>query len=61
MMVFIMSLQVMEGIDISLKRPKSITLAVMDFIIVMIQVVTIAEVDICLIRPATLSLAILDQ
>ena len=51
----------MGDVGIALKRPSTLPLAIMEFIIVTIEAVMKVEVDICIKRQATLPLALLDQ
>ena len=50
-----------EYTGIGLKRPATIPLEIVDFVIVVIKVVTMVDVDICLKRLATLTIKILEQ
>ena len=50
-----------EYTGIGLKRPATIPLKIVDFVVVVIKVVTMVDVDICLKRLATLTIKILEQ
>ena len=54
-------LWVMEGMDLGLKRPDNIPIVIMEFIVVLIEVVTMKELDIGLKRLATPPIEIMDK
>ena len=54
-------LQVTEEVDIGLKIPYTIPLTILDFIILVIKVVTMVEVDIGFKRPSTITIEIVDK
>ena len=54
-------LQVMKDVDIGILRPDTLPLTIMDFIIVVIKLVTMVEVYVGLKRQSTLPFAIMDQ
>ena len=54
-------LRAMEDMDLGLKRPATLNISIMEFIVVVIKVVMMEEVDIGLKRPATITLEIMDQ
>ena len=65
-MIFLMAkvlecLQLTEDLDLGLKIPVTLTLAIMDFKVLVVEVATMEKIDIGINRPDTLTLAILDQ
>ena len=61
MMEVLECLRVMEDMDLVLNRPATLTISIMEFIVVVIKVVIMDEVDIGIKRPATITLEIMDQ
>ena len=54
-------LRMKEETDLGINRSATLPLAIVEFILILIGVVTMEEVDISLKRPATLPLAIVEQ
>ena len=55
MMKVLECLHVMEGVDIRLLIPSTFSPVIVEFIIVMIKVVSVVEVSICIKRPGPIS------